>query len=224
MISHFFSIISNMNFLFGRNMEKQKLANFYKKALKYVKEEHSEEFDGIKNIDKDTFKNLKSKKFLFNYCWVVFAAGFKVSTVEEKFEKLKSAYKDFDLDRLSRMTSINPVLKIINHEQKAKAVLDGAKLIHKEGFSNFKKRLKKEGMQGLQSLPYIKEITQKHLARNIGLTDIAKDDVWLVRIKEKYSAESVDELADYLSEKFDQSKGLVDAVLWRYCADNKGVE
>jgi len=205
-------------------MEKKKLEGFFKKALGYMEKEHPEELKWAREINENTFKNLKSKTFLSEYCWVVFAAGFKVSTVEEKFEDLKAAYKGFDLDSLSRMRSIKPVLAVINHEQKANAFLNGAKAIHEEGFSKFKKRLKKEGMTALQSLPYIKDITQKHLAKNIGLADVAKDDVWLERIKDKYSASSVEELVDYLSAKFKQSKHVVDVVLWRYSADKKKVE
>lgn len=208
----------------GKNMDKKKLESFYQKAFDYTKKEHAEELEWAQGINENTFKNLKSKKFLSEYCWVVFAAGFKVETVKEKFPALKAAYKDFDLDSLSRMRSLKPVLEVINHEQKAQAFLDGAKLIHEEGFSKFKKRLQKEGMTALQSLPYIKDITQKHLAKNIGLADVAKDDVWLERIKEKYSAGSVEELVDYLSAKFKQSKHVVDVVLWRYSADKKKVE
>ena len=58
--------------------------------------------------------------------------------MEEKIDDLKSAYKDFDLDRLLRMAALNLILLIINHEQKAEAFLDGAIATCKEVFSNFK--------------------------------------------------------------------------------------
>jgi 3-methyladenine DNA glycosylase Tag len=220
----YFNIPQQKKINLGKNMEKKKLDSFYKKAYGYVEEEHPEELKWAQEMSESTFKNLKSKTFLAEYCWVVFAAGFKVDIVEEKFPDLKAAYKGFDLDKLSRMRSIKPVLEIINHEQKAQAVLDGAKQIHEEGFSKFKKRLKEGGMNALQSLPYIGGITQKHLAKNIGLADVAKDDVWLERVKDKYSADSVEELVDYLSAKFKQSKHVVDVVLWRFSADKKKVE
>lgn len=51
------------------------------------------------------------------------------------------------------MRSIRPVLEIFNNERKAKAFLEGSKAIDKEGFSNFKKRLRKEGIDMLEELP-----------------------------------------------------------------------
>lgn len=38
-----------------------------------------------------------------------------------------------------------------------------------------------EGMPALQRLPFIKRITQEHLARNIGLADTEKRDLHLTR-------------------------------------------
>lgn len=61
---------------------------------------------------------------------------------------------------------------------------------------------------------------QKHLAKNIGLEDTAKDDVWLVRIKDRFQALDVGEVTSYLSEEFNDSQHVVDLILWAYCADN----
>jgi len=204
-------------------MDREKLKTFYTKAKDYAEQNHPEDLFWAKGVSPDTFKNLKAHEFLEHYCWVVYASGFKVAIVKMKFEKLERAFKGFDLDKLSRTRSVQPALKIINHERKALGFLEGAKKIHKEGFSNFKKRLKSGGMGVLKELPYIGEVTQKHLAKNIGLEDTAKDDVWLVRIKECFHALDVREVTSYLSEESKDSQHVVDLILWVYCANNAGV-
>ena len=180
----------------------------------------AEELEWARRINETTFKNIKSKAFLAEYCWVVYVSGFKVSIVEEKFPLLKSAFKEFDLQALSRMRSLTQALKVVNHKGKAEGFLEGAKKIHKEGFVNFKNRLRKDGIGVLCELPFIADITKKHLAKNIGFKDVAKDDIWLERIKELTSAKNVEELTSHLSKQYGESEHVIDVVLWRYCADN----
>lgn len=69
-------------------------------------------------------------------------------------------------------------------------------------------------------LPYVGNITKKHLAKNVGFADVAKNDTWLERVSDFVSAKYVDELTEYLSSEFDESKHVVDVILWRFCADN----
>ena len=66
-------------------------------------------------------------------------------------------------------------------------------MIAEEGFPTIKKRLKKEGIDKLEQLAGIGPITKAHLAKNIGLEDIPKPDIWLVRAADKCSS-TVDEL------------------------------
>jgi hypothetical protein len=200
-------------------MELKRLEALYGQALTYVELHKADELKKARSTNVNTFKYMKSKEFLASYCWVVYASGFKVDIVEEKFPFLQSAFKEFDLETLSRMRSITQALKAVNHEGKATGFLEGAKNIHKEGFINFKKRLRKGGIDILCDLPYIGKITKKHLAKKIGFMDIAKDDVWLERVKEFVSAESVEEVTSYLSTKFNETQNVIDVVLWRYCAD-----
>ena len=116
------------------------------------------------------------------------------------------------------MRSIKKPLSIFNNENKAGSFLKGSKLIAEEGFSHFKKRLKNEGLDMLEVLPGIGPITKYHLAKNIGLADEAKPDIWLVRAAEACNS-SVDELVKYLADKYNLTQHIVDVILWRYGAD-----
>lgn len=178
-----------------------------------------EDLEWARSITSDTFKNIKSKKFLEVYCWVVYASGFKVSILEEKFPSLKLKFRGFDIESLSRMRSVKTVLETFDHSGKAEGFLEGAKKIYKEGFSNYKRRLNRDGIDVLCELPYIGNITKKMLAKNIGYLDVPKDDRWLERIKDYVNADNVEEMTIYLSNKFTETEHVIDVVLWRYCAD-----
>jgi len=169
-------------------------------ARAYCDENYADELDWANSISPKTFKNLKSKHFLSEYGWVVYASGFKVSTIEATFPKLRVAFKEFDIDALSRMRSIKSALTAFNNERKATSFLEGSKQIAKEGFSTFKKRLKEDGVDALEHLPGIGPITKYHLAKNIGLADEAKPDIWLVRAAEACST-TVQELVSFLREE-----------------------
>ncbi len=190
----------------------------FETAKSYCRENYPDELAWAKSISPETFRNLRSKRFLSEYCWVVYASGFKVATVESIFPDLRTAFKNFELAYLARMRSLKPVLDVFNNKRKANSFLEGSKLIAREGFSAFKKRLKEKGVDVLEQLPGIGPITKYHLAKNIGLVDEAKPDIWLVRAADACLS-TVEELVAFLSVKYGLSRHTVDVILWRYGAD-----
>jgi hypothetical protein len=202
-------------------MDKPAVKALFRRALSYALEADAEELEWCRGLSPDTFKTISIDAFLEAYCWVLYASGFKVKTVEAKFEQLRTAFHGFDLAKVAAMTSVDHVLTIIGNRKKADGFVRGAKSIQQKGFELFKERVMIGGMEELQCLPFIKEVTQKHLARNIGLADIYKDDVHLVRLAQHYAAGSVEELTSYLAGESGERQGVVDLVLWRYCADGQ---
>jgi hypothetical protein len=195
----------------------RKLAHqLLKKSLAYLRETDQATFEWAHSIGPHTFRNLKEKGFLEHYCFVVYASGFKFSVLNEKFSQISGAFKKFDPASLSRMRSLKPVLALFNHERKASCFLEGAKKIHSEGFKAFKNRLREEGTEALQSLPGIGPITKDHLAKNIGLADVAKADIWLERAAKLCGASTVSELTAYLGKHFKLSEHVVDVSIWHF--------
>lgn len=194
---------------------------FYKGALEYMKANYSEDLKWVESITPSTFDGMTFQGFLWNYCWVVFAANFKVKTLKKHFAAIETAFHDFDPEKVCALDWPKLVFPI-NNKLKINSFLKGAKQIAREGFECFKSRVKgagDDGMEVLTCLPYIKGITKKHLARNLGIRSVAKDDIWLVRLVKKFGAANVDQLVGFLSNEFGHSQGVVDLVLWQYCAD-----
>ena len=162
------------------------------------------------------FSDVDATKFLESYCWVVFVSGFRKAVVETHFTAITTAFKDFDLDALTQMVEVDVDTLPIKNRRKASLFLRGAKLIATEGFDAFKERLREDGKDVLEELPYIGNKTKKHLAMVIGLEDTAKDDVWLVRCADECSM-TVGQLVSYLSKEYNETKQHVDGALWQYC-------
>lgn len=183
------------------------------RALQHIQENEPEVLDWARSVSPATFRNLRLKRFLSEYCFVIYASGFKYATVKSKFPDIAAAFKGFDPAPLSRMRSLVPVLKVFGNERKAECFLEGAKAVIAEGFTPFKNRLRRDGVAVLEELPGLGPITKNHLAKNIGLADVAKADVWLERAAVQCGG-TVSELIDGLSERHGETKHVIDVAIW----------
>ena len=192
-------------------MNKNKARKLFEAALEAV----GDQADWANIDQEETWNSLDEQDFLGEYCWVVFASGFKVSILEKKFDGISKVFQDFEPAYVAGMKHVNVDDLPIKNKSKADGFLKGAKMVHEEGWKNFKARLGAGGIDVLTELPYIGKITKQHLAKNIGLEDTAKEDVHLVRCAEECSA-TVEELASFLADEYEMTKHNVDAVLWEY--------
>ncbi len=200
-------------------MDTKRAGECFRAARAYVSAHCAEELAWVRGITPELFDRMGCAEFLGEYCWVVYASGFRVDVLTRKFEQLKAAYCEFHADRICRLPSADAALAVINNRRKAAGFIAGCRRIHTEGFERFKARVKAGGLDALRSLPYIGPVTAKHLARNIGLLDVPKDDVWLVRLANDFGAADVEELTGHIAREFGERKGVVDLILWRFCAD-----
>lgn len=169
-----------------------------------------------KSIEPLRFEDVDEQQFLGEYCWVVFASGFKNAIVREKFPAIEETFHNFDPKRIAAMDAIDPETLAIRHAGKTNGFIKGCGRIATEGFAAFKARIAADGADVLEELPWIGPITKHHLAKNIGF-NTAKPDIWLVRCAEACDA-TVEELVRYLVDTFPPvKKHEVDTILWTYC-------
>ena len=201
----------------GDSMNKLKAKRMFEEALRAVPNPaygHPEDMD-------EQWRDLDAKEFLLQYCLTVFGSNFSWAVVEKYREGLSEVFKHFDLEAVARMKPVKLEKLPIKNRKKADNFLKGAKMVHREGWGEFKKRLKRERMDMLEELDGIGPVLKKELAKQIGLEDTAKDDVHLRRCAEHCGASSVDELVDFLAAEFKMQRRQVDAILWEWCANHR---
>ena len=69
-------------------MNRNSASRMFEEAKHYCEENYPNELEWANGINAETFRTLRSKRFLTEYCWVIYASGFKVSTVEVIFSDL----------------------------------------------------------------------------------------------------------------------------------------
>ncbi|MYB37109.1 MAG: hypothetical protein F4Y26_06930 [Gammaproteobacteria bacterium] len=171
------------------------------------------------------FADLNDQEFLGEYCWVVFASGFRYTVVRDRFPAIRDLFQSFDLKSLADMAPVERDRLPIRNKRKADGFLAGCRMIAEEGFDAFKARLSEEGgVEVLEQLPGIGPITKHHLAKNIGLKDTAKPDVWLARCAEACGAADGHELVAFLHEAHPSfKKQQIDTILWDCCQRLQGL-
>lgn len=212
--------------------EARKLSN---QALTYLRENDPKNYKWAEEMGPHVFKGLRERRFFEQYCYVIYASGFNVEILQNIWPRLSSEWCDFEPHELKRMRSIERVLKVFNNRRKAECFLAGVKEISKEGFSAFKKRVATEmydeiatrrkssaktrsrglSIKAIENLPGLGPITKYHLAKNIGLLDAIKPDIWVVRAAAAVNA-SPEQFGNTMAEKLSVSKHLLDVAIWEY--------
>ena len=76
------------------SINKPRARKLAQSSLDHLKETDPDALEWARNVGPSTFRNLRLKKFLSEYCWVVYASGFKFTIVETRFPALQSTFKN----------------------------------------------------------------------------------------------------------------------------------
>ena len=145
----------------------------------------------------------------------------RYQVISNLFPRLSKAFHYFDIEQLEGMSSIKKPMKVFALERKARNFLDGAHAIAAEGFPEFKERISRRGMDALEELPGIGPVTKKHLAKNVGLADVVKDDRWLIKAAELTGWKYADEMVDFLAEEAGETRHVIDVAIWNLAKDGE---
>lgn len=200
-------------------MDTRRLLRLWNDAHGHMKKERAGELRWALSISRSTWRNIGSSRFLREYAWVVYAAGIRNDILDQYWPRLRRAFRGFRMNRVAQMRSTHPAIKVFRNERKARCVLRGAAMIQAEGFKAFKARVARDWEQALEGLPGIGQITKFHLARNVGLADTGKPDLWVLRIAKLAHAPDWRAMLHYLSKRSRLPRKAVDVVLFRYGAD-----
>ena len=220
----------------------EKLTELYQKAWHAI--------SGNKTVmaEVERARNLKpssvtAEDFLREYAWAVCGAGFKVVILRTLFQRLEIAFNGWDYEAILRdkETVRASALQVFHHAGKIDAILKAAEFIRKHGWDSVKANLL-DGMtidgngnilpsdncktwlkdaKIKKELPWLGDTLRLFLLKNLGF-DLAKNDIWLTRVVEKYGQPLGYEPDDKGVQKFVEDMGkcvgertsVVETVLW----------
>lgn len=203
---------------------------YFKKAWEFANQYYGEEVARIGSV---RFDDVTPEFFFREYIWVVHATGFSAKAVGKFIPRLLEAYGPWETLSGEFIGDVMVrVGKVCNNPQKAKAVLQTARLLKdriyngdgatkETRWSEFKSTITHPEM--LAELPYIGKITCFHLGRNIGLLECVKPDLHLVRMAEHWGFSDCVAMCSAMRDAVDPSipLGVVDLALW-YAASTFG--
>lgn len=181
-------------------------------ALDYVRTYHASSFFHYRDIK---LGDLKPWNFWSEYVWTVYASGFNAKVLTPKFQQIMKIVGSWDAPQIWDIMWIR-LSTVIANKRKANAVAKCRDLMCRLGWDEFREKYCGSA-EALKALPFIGGITCFHLARNIGI-DCVKPDLHLMRLANHFQFESPETMCDFLSELFEERVGVVDFVLWAYCA------
>jgi endonuclease III len=195
---------------------------YFKRAHEFAVQFYENEIHDIASVE---FQSVSLEKFFNEYIWVVHATGFSAKQVGKMISRLIVAYGDpINFARKPEQEAIEPILKICNNPQKAKAVRKTAEIlsdgISKYGWERYRNHFLCDPSK-LDDLPYIGKVTCYHLARNIGQLDFIKPDLHLVRMAKHWGFGDDPYIMCEAVQPEGMPLGIVDLIFW-YAASTFG--
>ena len=205
--------------------------------LEYFRRSHKFAFDNygetIARIQYTKFEDITLELFFREYIWCVMVSGFNAKVVSRIYDNLIAVYQPlFTHAILSDHETIPSImdrvriraLEYCNNKRKVDAIFKMADILHNAGGEDNWDNFKLSNLNTpdkLQLLPFIGPITKNHLARNIGILDVVKEDLHLVRIGKHWGFNSGLELCKKIKEQYDLPLGIIDLIFW-YSASQFG--
>ena len=167
-------------------------------------------------------KSLNESEFYSEAAWVILSSGMSVRSVTSVFNKISSAFLNWeDSEKIVKQgaSCVKLALDHFNHKGKINAILSIIQHVNHIGFDVFKLKLIDNGVEYIQQFSFFGPATSYHLAKNIGM-DVVKPDRHLMRLAEALNYPSPYKLCRVIANLIDEKMSVVDVVLWRYCVMN----
>jgi len=155
--------------------------------------------------------------FFEEYVWVACATGFSAAAVSKFIGRLIEKLGWYDELAEEEFEDVfERVRSVLNNKDKIKAMHETAKMIRKGVLETGWDKFKQEYMstpEKLQKFPYIGKVTCFHLARNIGLMEVVKPDLHLVRMARHWGYDDCVTMCKEVRPE-GMPLGIVDYIFW----------
>lgn len=165
-----------------------------------------------------SFEETIESQFLAEAAWVILASGFRESIIRRIFPTISEAFFNWENASIIVLNIDQCRLDAYNHfknEKKIDAICCLAVRVLDDGFEQVKSSIRENGIDYLQSFPFIGPISSLHLLKNLGIP-VAKPDRHLMKIANVAGFNTVEELCSTIKESVGDSIPEIDIVLWRY--------
>lgn len=144
--------------------------------------------------------------FALRVCYVILNSGMKWNITTEIWRRLRPG-----------LIETGQVGDIFGHPGKKRSIdkMMAEKEVYFAAFERVRQAGSDEVIAFCETLPHIGKITKFHLAKNLGV-DVAKPDIWLVRVAQSCNEDPQD-LCQRLSRESGDRIATVDYVIWRAC-------
>lgn len=192
---------------------------FARHARTYAEKYHSET---IEKYQSRKVKDLTPHLFWDEYIWIVYTSGFNAKVVTKMYPRLLTLYADISTFQRARYqmepyrADWSEVSKLIANRRKYDAIEKTRSEFQRLGWDAFKVEYL-SSVDQLQKLPFVGGITKSHLGRNLGF-DCVKPDLHLWRLTSHFKFKTPEDMCAYLVPGFGYRIGVVDFILWSYCA------
>lgn len=197
-------------------LEPKQLASLYMTAKERVIEAgYADEIDWQEEV---ILADLDEPTFLRESAWVVLSAGFRETIVRRRFGDITKAFLDWssaDLIMIERESCRTNALLAFGNKKKIDAIMEIAERVATEGIDTIRKKIRSRGTEFIQELPFMGQITARHLAKNLGVVTV-KPDRHLARMALNTGYETADEMCRTICEIVGDSLSVIDIVMWRY--------
>jgi len=197
-------------------LEPKQLAWLYMTAKERVIEAgYADEIDWQEEV---IFADLDEPTFLRESAWVVLSAGFRETIVRRRFGEITKAFLDWssaDLIMTKRESCRLNALLAFGNQKKIDAIIGIAERVAAEGIDMIRKEIACRGTEFIQELPFMGQITARHLAKNLGVV-MVKPDRHLTRMAINTGYESADRMCRMIAEIVGDSLSVIDIVIWRH--------
>jgi hypothetical protein len=163
------------------------------------------------------FHEVDETEFLTEAAWVIMSSGLSEHAVRSSFSGVAQAFREFasaaEIYR-HRDRCCAEAMTHFAHHGKIQAIATCAQIVHALGYEQFAANLAEDPLAVLRGIPYLGDVTARHLAKNLGVL-VCKPDRHLVRTAAALG-HSVGGMCELIARSVGDAITVVDVVLWRY--------
>jgi hypothetical protein len=174
--------------------------------------------------DQTSPHNISETDLLRECAWAILSCGMAEYVVRGLFERVSGAFFEWSSAHAianDRIRCVRRARKVFDNTRKLRAIVAVADSVAQRGFEECVRSLQSDPIEFLSSFSYLGPASARHAAKNLGFV-FAKPDRHLLNLADLLGYSTPDVLCNEIADLTGESVRVVDLVLWRFCAMQRG--